>query len=49
MKLHFAVLKKDPELYEYAYKKNILLCGPKNILVISLVQSIRDKENRLIV
>ena len=45
---YLAALEKDPELYEYAYKKNILLCGPKNILaVISIVQSIRDKEKQI--
>ena len=45
---YLCALEKDPELYEYAYKKNILLCGPKNILaVISIVQTIRDKEKSI--
>ena len=45
---YLSALEKDPELYEYAYKKNILLCGPKNILaVISIVQTMRDKEKSI--
>tara|TARA_B100000989_G_scaffold149053_1_gene111140 strand:- start:4092 stop:5270 length:1179 start_codon:yes stop_codon:yes gene_type:complete len=45
---YLSALEKDPELYEYAYNKNILLCGPKNILaVISIVQTIRDKEKSI--
>ena len=45
---YLAALEHDPELYDYAYKKNILLCGPKNILaVISIVQTIRDKEKQI--
>ena len=45
---YLAALEHDPELYDYAYKKNILLCGPKNILaVISIVQTIRDKQKQI--
>ena len=45
---YLSALEKDPELYEYAYNKDILLCGPKNILaVISIVQTIRDKEKQI--
>ena len=45
---YLCALEKDPELYEYAYKKNILLCGPKNILaVISIVQTISYKEKSI--
>ena len=41
-------LEHDPTLYDYAYKKNILLVGPKNLLaIISIVQTIRDKEKQI--
>ena len=45
---YLAALEYDPTLYDYAYKKNILLVGPKNLLaIISIVQTIRDKEKQI--
>jgi len=45
---YLAALEHDPELYEYAFKKNVILCGPKNLFaVISIAQTIRDKEKQI--
>ena len=45
---YLSALEHDPTLYDYAYKKNILLVGPKNLLaIISIVQTIRDKEKQI--
>ena len=45
---YLAALEQDPELYEYAYKKNILLVGPKNLFaIISIAQTIRNKEKAI--
>tara|TARA_Y100000389_G_C17430264_1_gene502144 strand:- start:630 stop:1817 length:1188 start_codon:yes stop_codon:yes gene_type:complete len=45
---YLSALEYDPTLYDYAYKKNILLVGPKNLLaIISIVQTIRDKEKQI--
>ena len=45
---YLGALEHDPELYEYAFKKNIILCGPKNLFaVISIAQTIRDKEKQI--
>ena len=45
---YLAALEHFPDLYEYAYKKNILLVGPKNLLaIISIVQTIKDKEKQI--
>ena len=40
--------EKDLELYEYAYNKNILLCGPKKYIGSNIhIQTIRDKEKSI--
>mgnify|MGYP001218204472 CR=1 FL=1 len=45
---YLSALEYIPDLYEYAYKKNILLCGPKNLFaVISICQTIQDKEKQI--
>ena len=45
---YLSALEQDPELYEYAYKKNILLVGPKNLFaIISIAQTIRNKEKAI--
>ena len=45
---YLAALEQDPELYEYAYKKNILLVGPKKLFaIISIAQTIRNKEKAI--
>ena len=45
---YLAALEHDPGLYDYAYKKNILLVGPKNLLaIISIAQTIKDKEKQI--
>ena len=45
---YLSALEHFPDLYEYAYKKNILLVGPKNLLaIISIVQTIQDKEKQI--
>jgi len=45
---YLAALEHFPDLYEYAYKKNILLVGPKNLLaIISIVQTIQGKEKQI--
>ena len=45
---YLSALESIPDLYEYAYKKNILLCGPKNLFaVISICQTIQDKEKQI--
>ena len=45
---YLAALEHFPDLYEHAYKKNILLVGPKNLLaIISIVQTIKGKEKQI--
>ena len=45
---YLAALEHFPDLYEYAYKKNILLVGPKNLFaIISIIQTIQDKEKQI--
>ena len=45
---YLSALEHFPDLYEYAYKKNILLVGPKNLLaIISIVQTIKGKEKQI--
>ena len=45
---YLGALEHDPELYEYAFKKNVILCGPKNLFAgISIAQTIRDKEKQI--
>jgi DNA recombination protein RmuC len=43
----FAALKQNPELWEYAYKKGVLLIGPTNLLaVLKLIQDLWKKEQQ---
>ena len=45
---YLAALEHYPDLYEYAYKKNILLVGPKNLFaIISIIQTIQDKDKQI--
>ena len=45
---YLAALEHYPDLYEYAYKKNILLVGPKNqFAIISIIQTIQDKDKQI--
>ena len=45
---YLAALEQDNDLYEYAYKKNVLLVGPMNLFpIISIVQTIQGKEKQI--
>ncbi len=41
----FAALKQNPELWEYAYKKGVLLIGPTNLMaVVKLIDDLWKKD-----
>lgn len=45
---YLSALECYPDLYEYAYMKNVLLVGPGNILaVISIIETIKAKEKQI--
>jgi len=45
---YLSALECYPDLYEYAYTKNVLLVGPGNILaVISIIETIKAKEKQI--
>ena len=45
---YLSALDSDPDLGEKAYKKNIILAGPGNIMaIIKIVETIKDKEKQI--
>ena len=45
---YFAALGADPDLGEKAYRKNVILAGPGNIMaIIKIVEEIRSKEKQI--
>ena len=45
---YFAALGADPELGEKAYRKNVILAGPGNIMaIIKIVETIKSKEKQI--
>ena len=45
---YFAALEADPELGEKAYRKNVILAGPGNIMaIIKIVETIKSKEKQI--
>ena len=45
---YLAALEADPDLAEFAYKQNIILAGPGNIMaIIKIVETIKFKEKQI--
>ena len=45
---YLTALDSDPDLGEKAYKKNVILAGPGNIMaIIKIVETIKDKEKQI--